>query len=480
VSPDEASPTPGRGVPDAPTTLTSEKIYTVGSLRYTRGGLITLYLWLLGGDFAFVFFESIFGRFIPIYLKDMNASNTLIGIATGSLAGLMNILFLPNISMASDRYRGRWGRRIPFIIWSLPLAVGSLILVGLAPEIAALMHRAFGRWLPMDEQTLTLALLTCFVITYHLFNMVLVNAYNWLLREVVPQELMGRFLSWFRVMSSVALFAFLWCVFPLLISHRITVFISIGLAYSAIFLLMCWRVKEGTYPPPANDDRPGVIKSFLLYFRECLSIPIYRDFFIAYVLVTIASGSASSFGMLFVRNTLGLSMGEIGHFSAWTAIVTAVIYIPMGWLCDKFNPLRVAVTGLVLYVVFLAGAYWLVQDGPTWFVFTLLTSMPAVMWGLGSYTIGMKLFPSEKFAQFNAGLSVFSMGGLIFGNYIMGVFMDWNGSNYRLNYAWMSFFCVLAIAWMIPVYRGWLRHGGPDNYVPPLDKDDDSPFPQRG
>ena len=59
------------------------------------------------GDFAYTFFESIFGPFIPLYLKDLHASNTVIGVMTGSIAGVVNILFLPNLSRSYPESDGR-------------------------------------------------------------------------------------------------------------------------------------------------------------------------------------------------------------------------------------------------------------------------------------------------------------------------------------------------------------------------------------
>ena len=260
----------------------------------------------------------------------------------------------------------------------------------------------------------------------------------------------------------------MWWVFPHLISYRKPVFVSVGLAYTVIFLLMCWRVKEGEYPPPTATAHPSVLKSFLRYFRDCLSIPMYRDFFIVWVLVAVGMNCAGAFGTLFVWKTLGISMEDLGHVSAWLTLANMVAYLPMGWLCDKFHPLRIAISGLVVYVLFWAAAYWLVQDRTTWLVFSILGMLPGTMWGLGSYVLSMEIFPSEKFGQFSAGLNVFGCGALIIGNYLIGAFMDWNGNNYRLVYVWNIVFCVLAIAAMIPVYRGWRKHGGPDQYVPPL------------
>src|SRR5688500_15202989 len=100
------------GLSDESGSKPARKTYRAGTLRYTFGGVAVLFGWLLWGDFCFTIFESIFGKFLPLYMKDLQASNTMIGVMTGSIGGIVNVLFLPNISMASDRHRGRWGRRI--------------------------------------------------------------------------------------------------------------------------------------------------------------------------------------------------------------------------------------------------------------------------------------------------------------------------------------------------------------------------------
>ena len=68
----------------SPAPANAARHYSTENLTYTRTGLLALSFWLLWGDFAFNFFESVFGRFLPIYLKDLQASNTLIGLMGGS------------------------------------------------------------------------------------------------------------------------------------------------------------------------------------------------------------------------------------------------------------------------------------------------------------------------------------------------------------------------------------------------------------
>jgi maltose/moltooligosaccharide transporter len=448
----------------------SEKIYRVGTLRYTLRGLLVLSLWLLWGDFAFTFFESIFAPFIPLYLKDLHASNTLIGVMTGSIAGFVNIFFLPNISQASDRYRSRFGRRIPFLFVVAPLTVIALTAIGFVPEIAGwVQDRILVHVLPaLSPNAVVLTILCVFVVCYHFFNMVLVNAYIWLQKDVVPLETMARFMGWFRIVSTASSCVFLWFVFPYVLTYRKEVFLGAGVFYVVAFLLMCLNVKEGEYPPPPEKKAPGLLKSFAGYFRQCLTLPIYRNFFIAWVLTVAASVCAQPFSVLFVNHTLNLDLNSMGKIFAWGSGITALTYLPLGWVCDKFNSLRVAIvamTGLTATSV-LGGL--LIHGQESYIIFYMLGIVPSVAWSIGSMAASMNLFPEEMFGEFSAGLNVFGCGGLIFGNYLMGKFIDLANGNYRITFFWSAALFGLALFPLSLVYRDWKKYGGVRNYRAPL------------
>ncbi|PAW79105.1 MAG: hypothetical protein B9S32_03880 [Verrucomicrobia bacterium Tous-C9LFEB] len=446
-------------------------IYTVGTLKYTKRSMAVLFGWLLWGDFAFNFFESIFGRFMPLYLNDLKASNTLIGITTGSIAGVVNILFLPNISQWSDRLRTRWGRRIPLLTVVAPLTTLSLLGVGFAPEISAWISNhvpaSLAPWL--SGTTLLLSLICAFTISFHFFNMVLVNAYNWLLRDVVPQVFMARFLSWFRIVGNVAGALFLWYVFPTMLSHRKETFLGVGIFYFAAFMLMCWNVKEGEYiAPEPHAAGSNLFTRFGAYFRDCLALPIYRNFFIGYVLVVVAGGCAGSFITLYGRNTLHLTMGEMGHWGTYTIIVGSLALIPAGWICDRFSSMKVALVSLFFLAVAPLTAFLFVSTKMHWLTYSLISTIPGVFWGLSVAALSMTLFPDRVFGQFSAGMNVFGCGGLIFGNYLAGLFMDLVDSNFRLIFLWSVLFYALALIPLLLVYRDWKKNGGQKNYIAPI------------
>lgn len=454
-----AAPTPPRGH------------YTVGTLRYDRKSMAILFGWLLWGDFAFTFFEQIFGRFMPLYLKDLNASNTFIGITTGSIAGLVNVIFLPNISQWSDRLRTRLGRRIPFLLVVTPWTVASLLGIGFAPEISQWLHQHVTAHVApgLTGTALLYSLLCLFVVGFHFFNMVLVNSYNWLLRDVVPKEMMTWFLAWFRIVGTIAAVLFLWSVFPTMISHRRETFLAVSGFYLIAFLLMCWKVREGEYPEPLpSPEGSNFLTRFGSYFRDCLMLPIYRNFFIVYVMLVIAGSCAGSFLTLYTRDVLRLNMEEMGHIFAYSALFSAIVYVPMGWVCNRYSAMRVTLISLVFMLIGPLIAYFWVDSQTSWLIYSVAMAVPGVGWSLGLFALSMTLFPEKVFGQFSAGMNVFGCGGLIIGNYLIGLFMDATDSNYRMVFLWSAFFYAMALVPMIAVYRAWRKLGGPDGYVAPL------------
>src|SRR5438067_435537 len=109
---------------------TGRKLFQAGTLRYTMAGMVILFSWLLLGDFAFSLMELVIPKILPLTLREVGASNATIGLIVGTIASLMNLVLNPIISFSSDRHRGRWGRRKPYLIWSAPFISIFLIITG--------------------------------------------------------------------------------------------------------------------------------------------------------------------------------------------------------------------------------------------------------------------------------------------------------------------------------------------------------------
>ena len=134
--------TPLATVPAAPDPAGT---YRCGTLTYTRMQLAALFFWLLWGDFCYVLMETVVPSLMPLRFQALSASNTSIGLILVTIPMSINTVFNPVISFRSDRFRSRWGRRIPFILFTLPLLVVCLLGLTFADRLGFWLHAALGR-----------------------------------------------------------------------------------------------------------------------------------------------------------------------------------------------------------------------------------------------------------------------------------------------------------------------------------------------
>src|SRR5688572_21606966 len=114
------------------------------ALVYTKAGLVGMFFWMLWGDFCFTLMESTIPRLLPLTLKDLGASNRTIGLLVGSIPGVLNMVITPVVSYRSDRYRSRWGRRIPYLLWPSPFIALFLVITGYATDIGHALQGWFS------------------------------------------------------------------------------------------------------------------------------------------------------------------------------------------------------------------------------------------------------------------------------------------------------------------------------------------------
>jgi maltose/moltooligosaccharide transporter len=92
-------------------------IYTVGTLKYNQRQLVILFFWLMWNDFSYTLIENVggVGQFL---MRDEGATFTQMALI-GSI-GFFFPWINPLVSTWSDRHRGKWGRRRPFLFFATP------------------------------------------------------------------------------------------------------------------------------------------------------------------------------------------------------------------------------------------------------------------------------------------------------------------------------------------------------------------------
>ncbi len=459
------------GTATSPELVTPEQRRSIGTLTYTAAGLAGLFSWLLWGDFVALLKDRSVLTVVQLLLKRFEASDFVAGVLIGSVPPIISLLVVPIISYHSDRHRGRRGRRIPFLLAFTPIA--SLAMIGLAysPLLGQWVHGLLGVRSPGLNPTI-LIFLGVFWATFEFASKVLGDLLFFaLINDVVPKAYLGRFFGLFRAIGLLAGILFSYWLLGPSERHYAWLFVTFGLLYGVGFTLMCLKVKEGGYPPaPPPQPHSGLAGGFFsasrVYLRESFTKPYYLWVFAAYALGQLTFLPCYTYNVFFAKS-LQLDMGTYGRIQAYSYMISFALAYPLGWLADRFHPLRINIVVMVLYA---AVALWggIYATNAHLFSCALLAyNVLSGTWYTGAASMTQRLFPGTKFAQY---FSAMGIAGAVFQILLpaaLGWFLDLTNHTYRYMYLASFGLALLALCASAVVHRRFMRLGGPAGYQAP-------------
>jgi len=438
-----------------------------GSLVYGVTGLAVLFGWLLLGDFAWSIKERAVVPVAQVLLKQLQASDFFIALVIGSLPAGLGMLLGPVIAVRSDRHRGRFGRRIPFLLMPVPPIVAGLLGMAATPAAGALLHGLLGAASPGER----VCQLAWFSLMWTVFEVASVTAnavFGGLINDVVPQPLIGRFYGLFRATSLLAGIGFSSLVLGHAEQQFAAIFAGIALVYASCFALVCWRVREGSYAPPEPlpPDAGGWAGAARRYLRECFSHRFYVLLFLAMMMGLVAGSPVNSFGVFYARQ-VGLGLGGYGDALAVTYGFSLVLALPVGWLADRFHPLRVGLVSIAAYALsMLAAGAWVTDARQFGFAF-VLHGVVSGIYLTGTAALGQYLFPHARFAQFQSAMNLVAAIGYMLVAPGMGAWLDATGSQYRHTFFASGALAVLSLLCYVALLGQMRRLGGFSAYRAP-------------
>lgn len=438
------------------------RVWHVGTLQYTISGLVTLFFLLLMGDFAWSMKERSVFQIVQLLFKEYGASDTVNSILIMSLPAGLGIFLGPIFGYRSDRCRSRWGRRIPYLLITTPIAAGAMFGLAASPSAGRLLAEVTG-W---DAKTLTLIILG---INWTLFEIATVIAgalFGALVNDVVPEEFLGRFYGLFRAISLLAGILFNALLLGYASTHYHLLFCGIGLLYAAGFAVMCFKVKEGSYPPVPEEKKYSVTATVKNYFRDSYAHPYYLFFFLFSAMANTAMAPLSCFSLFYARS-LDVSMDHFGKAIAITYTISLVLAWPLGYLADKLHPLRVAIFMLAAYALSSFCAFATVDSGVKFLVFFVINIAFAGIYATGSASMMQRLLPKEKFAAMCAAGTV--LCSLLYMLLVpaVGMFLDWTKHQYRYTFLLGGVFCTISCIVGLFFYRQFKKHFKNGKYQAP-------------
>lgn len=430
--------------------------WRVGTLEYTMGGLVALFAWLLWGDFAWALKERAIPAIVQLLLKRFEASDLLAGIFIGSIPQVFWIFLGPVISYRSDRHRGRFGRRIPYLVLTTPFAVLGMFGLAASPWLGAATHAWLGAHSP-GLNILSIGWCGVFWTVFEIATVAANSVFLALINDVVPARLIGRFFGLFRAFGLLAGVLFNYHLLGQAETHFFELFVAIGLVYGVGLLLMSWRVKEGRYQePPPVPSGAGWRGATRTYLRECFSERNYLWLYGGIAFAYMALVSVNLFSVFFAKS-LGVPLDTYGKYLALTYVISFTLSYALGALADRVHPLRagLAVMGLHLVVCGLSGL--LIRSPQSFAVAFVSQAVCAGAFLTVTASLPQRMLPKESFAQFNSALEIVKNLGIMAVGPLVGWLLDAVGSQYRYAFLAAAGFSGLAVVCFGVVYSRRFR-----------------------
>ncbi len=453
--------------------------FSVGTLKYTGWGMVVVFLWLFWGDMVFQLSESVFPNSIGLQLDRLDVPKEWIGYLTRTAGAMIGMVMVPVIGFRSDRTRSRWGRRIPYIWWTIiPVSV-SLAALGFTDDIGAWIRASdWPARLGIKPITMIIAVVGTMILLFTVSNMFVSQVWFLLLRDVVPNTYIVRFMSLFGMVATTMNITWNAYFAERVETHTRWLYLGAAGLYLLGFTIICLMVKEGEYPPPEKvDQRESLLKRLgkatKLYFTQSFEHPLILMVYAGQAIFVI-SLACQAYQQLYLVRYLNFSLKAQAQYWMWQCVGVLIIKFPIGWTIEKLiHPMRstlysslllLPVPWLYFFVADYKFAGFFLPAYAVWVLINIYQCPLTQYYYLSIYPLQTKLFPAQQFGQF---MSAYSMVGSLIGIFagVAGAtFMGWTNRKFGqygngLNLVWQGVFALIAFVVTWVTYRYWKLYG---------------------
>lgn len=391
----------------------------------------------------------IFNQFIPLFLQAGNpqfeaqllAEGRAIPEITGfglapSLAlfimtwdNLINIFVQPWVGARSDRTWTKFGRRKPWIMLGLPIAVVGFVLLPFAPTALAL---------------------AAFILITN-FGMALFRSPTvaWLGDLFLPDD-RSKANGIINLMGGVgSLIAFLGGGYLFNNFGRAAPFIAGAILMVVSLAVALWRVREPRDLAAETDAEPprSVRENLRLLAGRADRNGLYvlLGILLWFIAFNALEAALSSFAVF----SLGIAPGTAAIYAASISLSFIVFALPAGLLGTTFGRRPVIVAGLMGLTIILGAAYFLIQGASTFVVVLVIAGLFWALVNVNSLPLVYDFGDERQIGAFT-GLYYFSSQlAAVLGPTLGGLVVDFMGDQYRWMFVFSAFFMALALIVML-------------------------------
>ena len=382
---------------------------------------------------------SLYNSYVPIFLrKIINASpywynligswlNTFIGIVM-ILDNIAAITLQPYIGAKSDNTWTRFGRRMPYIMFGIPIAA------------------LFFAFIPViNELMLLLAIITIFNIAMAVYRAPVVA----LMPDLIPSKFRSRANGVINFMGGIgAVYAFLIGSFLYEWYGAFYAFATTSVIMIISLIILILYIKEPEKPLDV-EERVGILEAFREVFSDSdksglfMLLAIMLWFFGYYIIETWFT----TYGVI----VLGVNEAVASRTLTGFALMFILFAIPAGFIASKIGRKRTIIIGLIGITIMLA----IIAPLRDLVLITILLTIAGIFWALiniNSIVIVWEIGGEAKLGAYTGLYYFFSALAAIVGPVIAGGIFDVLG---HWTMFWISVvFMILALLSMTKVKRG--------------------------
>jgi maltose/moltooligosaccharide transporter len=406
------------------------RVWRAGTLIYYRKDLIRLFLWLYIGQFTSWLENVALPIFFPLLMLSLGFNALEIG-SLWSILPLGALIVFPVIGVLSDRTRTRWGRRRPWDFLTTPIwFIGLLMLPFCTSYWQAFMAMVLVGFAGAGS-----------------------NILNAFYNDVVPPELMGRFVAGMRIMGNLSALLVQLIGLRLFDAYPILVFIGVATIGFIGEMLMLLMVKEGDYPPaPPKKSIVGTVRMFL---KEGFANR-YIIFLWLTMGVTALGGPVMGtyFNLFFTDSTgLGLSATQLGYIlAAGTGIGLCLLY-PAGIIIDQFGPKKIWTFGGLGVGLVQIMMFFFARDFISVTILFIIFAALNTMLTAALLPVMYSFIPKEKFGQLNGSNQIVTRFLQIVGANACGFLILFMSNDYRYAFIFGGLAYMLTPLFMLLMLR---------------------------
>ena len=405
------------------------RVWRAGTLIYYRKDLVRVFFWLYVGQFTSWLENVALPIFFPLLMMSLGFNALEIG-SLWSILPLGALIVFPIIGVLSDRTRTRWGRRRPWDFLTTPIWFIGLLMLPFCTSY----WQAF-------------------------FAMILVgfagagsNILNAFYNDVVPPELMGRFVAGMRILGSLSGILVQLVGLRMFDAYPVIVFLSVAIIGFVGEMLMLLMVKEGKYPPPIKKPIFGTVKMFV---KEGFANRYIIFLWLTMGVTALGGPVMGTYFNLFFTDSdgLGLSATQLGYIlAAGTGVGLCLLY-PAGIIIDQFGPKKIWTlggfgVGLVQILMF-----FFARDFVSVTILFIMFAALNTMLTAALLPVMYSFIPKEKFGQLNGSNQIVTRVLQIIGANFCGLLIVMMSNDYRYAFIFGGLAYMLTPLFMILMLR---------------------------